>query len=868
MTYSQTCCVNWVGIQDTRYARTWPRANTVVRHRTDHGQRVGIMSPIGASAGPGTVVVLLEAVGPGPQKMNTLNFKTALRSLRRGGTTTAINISGLAIGIAACLLILLYVENELRYDHHHEHADSVFRITEEELDEAGDPGIHRVLIDPPVAHVLSDNIPEVVAAARLTPVGPALSNGDSYVDSGHCYWADPTIFDIFSLPLVAGDAPSALVEPFSLVLSRDKAMALFGDADPLGQAVLVNNTESFTVTGVFDELPGSTHLPIDVLGSMATMSQWFGDLSWGSPNYATYVRLADDADPSVVAAKINPIVGAHRPPERASASRFFLQPLTDIHLRSHLVGELAPNADIRYIYLFACVAGFILLIACINFTNLATARASRRAREVGMRKTLGANRSSLIRQFLGESTVVALVATATAVLLVELSLPAFNGFTGKSLSLLSSSPAQRALVLIAFGCLVGFVAGSYPAFVLSAFRPATVLKGSVGSRAGGARLRAALVVTQFTIAIALLIGTLVVQRQLSFMQHRDLGYNQEHVLVTPTVWDLREDFDPLRNELLRHPDIINVAQSNPIPSGRLSFSIDVEAHELTAQEAGDQHARAATAYPVFVDDQFFPTYEIDLVAGRNFSDERASDTDTGFILNGAAVEALGWADARDAINKPLRAGGWRGTVIGVVEDFHLESLHQRIAPMVFYMDARNFRMVSARLRAGADIPAVVAFMERHWQRYEPNAPLSYSFLDERFEAVYATERRLGQIIGLFALLAIAVTALGVFGMAAFTVERRRKEISIRKVLGASASGIVVLFSRDYAKLVVVGLAIGGFIALVGLRRWLDAFAYHTSVAWWVFPAAGFAALTVALITVGVQAGRAARLDPVKNLRYE
>ena len=800
--------------------------------------------------------------------MNTLNFRTALRSLRRGRANTAINVSGLAIGIAACLLILLYVENELRYDHHHEYADSVFRITEEELDEAGEPGIHRVLIDPPVAQVLSDNIPEIVAAARLTPVGPALSNGDRYVDSGHCYWADPAIFDIFSLPLVAGDSRSALVEPFSLVISREKATALFGQDDPLGQEVLVNSTETFTVTGVFDELPGTTHLPIDVLGSMATMSQWFGELSWGSPNYATYVRVAPDADPTHVAAKLDPTVTAHRPADRASASRFFLQPLTDIHLRSHLVGELGANADIRYIYLFACIAGFILLIACINFTNLATARASHRAREVGMRKTLGANRASLMRLFLGESILVALVALASAVLLVELSLPAFNGFTGKSLSLLSTNPAQRVLLLIAFGCLVGIVAGSYPAFVLSTFRPATVLKGSTGPRAGGARLRAALVVTQFTIAIALLIGTLVVQRQLSFLQHRDLGYNEEHVLVTPTVWDLREDFDSFREELLRHPDIIDVAQSNPIPSGRLSFSIDVEAYGLASRESEAPSAHVATAYPVFIDDHFFPTYEIGLVAGRNFSDERASDEATGFILNRSAAQELGWTNADDAVNQPLRAGGWRGSVIGVVEDFHLESLHQRIAPMVFYMDARNFRMVSARLRTGADVPAVADFMERHWQRYEPNTPLSYSLLDERFDTVYAAERRLGQIIGLFALLAIFVTAMGVFGMAAFTVERRRKEISIRRVLGATASGIVVLLSRDYARLVVVGLVIGGVIALVGVRRWLDAFAYHTSVAWWVFPAAGFAALIIALLTVGVQAGRAARLDPVENLRYE
>jgi putative ABC transport system permease protein len=790
------------------------------------------------------------------------HVRMAVRSLQRNRGLAFINIAGLAVGMAACLLILLYVTDELGYDRFHEHADQIYRVTEQEFDDQGTRGVHRVLIDPPIAPLLEAEIPEFAAVARLTPVGPLLSNGDRHVDSGNCYWTDPEIFDIFTIPLRSGEAGTALSAPFSLVISATKSAALFGSENPVGKTVIVNNKDPFTVTGVFDDLPSNTHLPIDVLGSIATLESWFGSLDWGSPNYATYARLADGAAAGNVTPKIADVLLRHRGEDLARRSELLLQPMRDIHLKSHLVGELAPNGDIRYIYLFATIALFILVIACINFMNLATARSTRRAKEVGMRKAIGATRAELIGQFLTESTLLTFVSLSFSLLLVFLFLPYFNDLSGKRLTMFGDGVATQLTLLVALGVIVGVAAGSYPAFFLSSFRPAAVLKGRTLGAQRGSGFRSALVVAQFVIAIVLLISTIAVRRQLSFINQQELGFEKEQLLVLPTVWDLREDFDPFRQQLLAHPDVVQVAQSNPIPSRQLSLTVEAMSQGEAAQ------ARSTTLYPVFADNHFFPTYGIGFLAGRNFSDEFASDADTGFILNETAATALGWSDPATAVNAPLRVGGWQGNVIGVVNDFHLESLHQKIAPMVFYMDPRNFRFVSIKIRPGAALPGVISFLENQWQRHEPNSPLVYSFLDERFGEVYAAEQNLGRIVGTFAGLAIIITCLGLFGMATFAVEQRTKEIGIRKVLGASVPGIVLLFSRDFAKLFAIAVVAAAAIAFFVLGRWLATYAYHAALSWWIFALAGCITIAIAALAVGFQTIRAAVADPVKSLRYE
>ncbi|MFQ5570883.1 MAG: ABC transporter permease, partial [Rhodothermales bacterium] len=426
-------------------------------------------------------------------------LKIGLRTLRRYKGYTFINVVGLAVGMAVCVLILLYVQDELSYDRYHDHADRLYRVTHEKLDQNGNSSVHGVLTDPAVAPLLKAEFPEVIRAARLTPVGPLLSYEDRHIESGHCYWADPDLFDIFSMPLVAGRPETALVEPFSLVLSTSKARTLFGDEDPLGKTVVVNNNEAFTVTGVFEDLPNNTHLPIDVLGSMLTLERWFGKTldHWNSPNYATYLRLAEGASPRQLAQKLPRLLEDYQGPEASRLNRLHLQPLTDIHLRSHLVMELAPNGDIRYVYLFSAVALFILLIACINFMNLATARSARRAKEVGMRKAVGARRTELIRQFLGESVLLAFLGLVLAVVLVELTLPFFNNFTGKDLGFRTEEFLLYLTIFASIGLLVGVLSGSYPAFYLSAFRPAAVLKGELRQGSRRSLVRSTLVVAQF-----------------------------------------------------------------------------------------------------------------------------------------------------------------------------------------------------------------------------------------------------------------------------------------------------------------------------------------------------------------------------------
>ncbi len=796
-------------------------------------------------------------------------IKIAFRSILKNKGISAINVFGMAVGMAACLLILFYVLDELSYDDYHKNADSIYRVTLEQLASDGSSSVHGAMLDPPIGPLLKQEYPEIVHAARLTPVGPLLSYEDRHIDSGNCYWADPDLLNIFSIPVLAGDPQTALNDPFSLVLSSSKARLLFGEsinpAEAVGKTVIVNNEEPFTVTAVFEDLPHNTHLPIDVLGSLTTMESWFGKelMFWDSPNYATYVLLGKDASAERLGEKLPALLAKHRNEEIAEKNLLHLQRVTDIHLHSNLVRELAPTSDIRYIYLLSSIALFILLIACINYMSLATARSGKRAKEVGLRKTAGARRGELIQQFLGESILLACLGLAISIVLVLIALPFFNAITGKALGFSTGNIAYLLPLLLSAVFIVGLGAGSYPAFYLSAIRPATVLKGQFIKGGRRSKVRSVLVVTQFVIAIVLLVSTIVVYQQLNFVRKQNLGFNQEHVLILPTIWDLKEDFGSMREQLLRHPDVLQVAQSNPVPSGRLSWSSDV-----SVSQEGLSQLSTASLFPVFVDDHFFPTYEIDLVHGRNFSNEFASDSTTGFILNQTAVAHLGFTLPAEAIDQPLSLGGLRGSIVGIVEDFHFESLHQQIAPMIFYMDPRNNRQVSIRIRQGANLASIISFLEDKWQLHEPNIPLSYSFLDERFGSTYAAEQRLGKIFSFFAALALIITCMGLLGMAAFSVEQRTKEIGVRKVLGASTGELVVLLSKEFGALVVLAFTIATPMGYLAMRRWLENFAYHTDLSWWIFLVAGLTALLVAMLTLCYQTFRAALADPVKSLRTE
>lgn len=783
----------------------------------------------------------------------------ALRILVRHPGYSAINVVGLAVGLASTLLILLFVVDELGYDSFQRDSDRVVRITAEVLDESGASRMERVLLDPGWTPLLNEELPEVEQAVRLTPVGPVLSVGDRKLACGDCYFVDSELLDVLTIDMIHGDPETALAEPSSIVLSRSRAVALFGDEDVVGRRVTLNGNNEVTVTGVFQDVPHNTHLPVDGLGTLSSFG-WFNPTAWDSPNYATYARLAAGTDPADFEAKLADIVQRHRTPQEAAHIRLHVQPVRDIHLHSHRVGELGVNGNSSTVALLAIVALFILVIACINFMNLSTARSSMRAREVGVRKATGALRSQLVGQFLGESVLLSVLALLIAVVLVQVMLPWFNTFTGKEVGFASLGMIAA---LVGVGVFAGVAAGAYPAFFLSSFRPAAALRGENGRRSTGGRLRATLVVLQFTIAIVLAIGTLVVFRQLDFVQSSPLGYEREDVLVLPVIWDLKERFDPVEERILSNPDIVSVSQSNPVPGGRLHSSIETQVENEAAGRL-----ESASLFAVWVDDGFLDTYGINLVAGRNFEKEFASDADTGFLLNELAVSRLGFDRPAEAVGAPLRVGGWRGQVLGVVDDVHFESLHQPIAPQVYYMDPRNFRAVSVRLRPGADVPAVAAFLEEEWATHDPGGIFSYTVLDDQLRQLYDGERRLGQLIGVFSILALFVTCLGIFGLAAFAAERRTREIGIRKVFGAGVASIVARMNRDILGLVgfaiVLGVPLGTFAAM----RWLDTFAYSTGVPWWMLAVVAIAFTAIAALTISVHTIRAASSNPVKALRYE
>jgi putative ABC transport system permease protein len=563
-------------------------------------------------------------------------------------------------------------------------------------------------------------------------------------------------------------------------------------------------------------------------------------------------------------------IGRHHPDgEKAiSETTLHLQRLTDIHLHSQLDSEIEANGNIVYVYIFSAIAFFLLLIACINFMNLATARSANRAKEVGLRKVVGAERAQLIKQFLGETIVLALIALFLAIVLVEVALPKFNAFAGKALALNFQSAVSIYLGLIGIALFVGVVAGSYPAFFLSHFQPVEVLKGQKLG-ATKSRFRSALVIFQFALSMILIIGMGVVYNQLEYCRTKNLGLNKEHIVVLPVDQgpEIARRYPDLRNQLLQHPNIAGVAASKRVPSGRLLDSSGgrlVDGEKTTPLEFRIANVR--------VDHNFIPTYGMRMAAGRNFSVEFPTDSMQAFILNETAVRKIGWPSPEIAVDKPFEYGNRKGRIIGVVKDFNYESLHQPITPIVMFIAPQNFNSISVKIRSerSQDMAATLEFLKQKWQEYRPNYPFTYSFIDQRYERLYQNEHRLGEIFGTFSLLAVFIACLGLFGLASYTAEQRTKEIGIRKVLGASVSNIVLLLSREFTRLVAVATLAAWPIAYYAMDRWLREFAFRIALDQQsvIFLVAAVLAFVIALATVSFQAIKAAVGNPVKALRYE
>lgn len=796
--------------------------------------------------------------------------KVALRNLGRHKGYTAINIGGLALGIACCVLILLYVRDELTYDRYHDHVERIYRIGTE-MQRAGHDPMLMAMTPITVGPVAEETYAGIEASTRFRQHRSHVARQTEGFYEDNFYYADAAVFDIFSWPLSQGNPQTALVQPQSVVLTEVMAEKYFGRANPMGEAILVGDS-LFTVTGVMAPVPANSHLNIDFLASFSTLEGPFRhahwpQFPWWSLDYPTYVLLAEGSDAQAIGAQLWFLADQHiadTQEQYGTLQRYFLQPLADIHLGSSHIGfEYAATGSRTTVYLFAGIAFLILIIACVNFMNLATARSMQRAREVGMRKALGANRRQLVWQFLGESFLVTLAALVIAIVGILLVLPAFNALAGKTIVIQLWDDAALWIGLVALTLVTALLAGSYPAFALSGFRPLDTLKGVLSSDAKGRRLRQGLVVFQFATSVILIVATLGVFEQMQYMLNRDLGFDDEQVVVVPlqSTPSVLDHYETVKQEFEALPTVLSAAVSSTVP-GRTTSRI------VYLPEGADESETQSIATLV-TDFDFIETLGLKVVAGRAFSEAFATDPDEGFIVNEAAVRHHGWGTPEQAVGKALRWGwpGKPGHIVGVVADFNQSGLQQIVEPMVMHIQPSWFAYLSLKIQT-EDMATTLSTLETTWRQWSPDRPFEYFFLDADYARQYEAEQQLARLFTTFATLAIVIACLGLFGLAAFMAERRTKEIGVRKVLGASASSIALLLSQDFLKLVGIAFLIAVPIAYAGLAQWLGTFAYATAIPWLVFLLAGGGALVAALLTVSYQALKAAFTDPAKALRYE
>jgi putative ABC transport system permease protein len=793
-------------------------------------------------------------------------MKIALINFRKHKAFSFINILGLAIGIACCVLIITYVFHELSYDKFHEKGDRIYRLRTELLISGEHLDIPKS--SPPVAEYLIQNYPEVIDAVRFRDMGRfPVQYRDIMHNEERLYFADNSVFDIFSFSLLRGDSQTALKSAYSVVITEDTAEKYFGSEDPLGKILKVDNANDFTVTGVVRNVPQNSHFYFNMLFSFETYAQTNkGDMqNWISINNYTYVLLEEGADHKQLENKFPEMIDKHAGGMLKYVKgemKVFLQPLLRIHLHSNLMQEISGNSSIVYVYIFSAVALFILAIACINFMNLSTARSANRAQEVGMRKVLGANRGRIIKQFLSEAVLFSLMSLVVALLLVELTLPILRSVSGIGLRLDYLRNPWVIPGLICLAVVVGLISGSYPAFFLSAFQPVRVLKGVLKAGKSSARFRSVLVIVQFSMSVILIIGTIVVFNQLHYMKNRRLGFHKELVVVIPVSDDSTlESLRPVKDEIKGHRGVLNVAASSHVP-GQTTFVNPYVPEGFSL----DQMQYMGELY---IDHDFIPTMGIEMAAGRNFSANLQTDIQESVVINEAAAKKFGWDDPiRKTIQKLTGSSQLaKYNVIGVTKDFHVESLRKQIIPLFIRYTTHIYNSLIVRI-SSENIPQTLSFLQNKMAQIDPNRPFEYSFLDDSFDSQYRAEERLSSLFSYFSLLAIFIACLGLFGLASFTAEQRTKEIGVRKALGASVSGIVVLLSKEFFKWILISNIIAWPVAYYLLHRWLQGFAYRANLTLVVFIFAAVLSFVVALVTVGFQAIRAAMSNPSESLRYE
>lgn len=798
-------------------------------------------------------------------------FKTGWRNIIKNKGTFSVNIIGLALGIASVIMIMLYVSSELSYDRFNEKADRIVRvvfkaqINGEQMKEA--------VVMAPVAQTLKNDLPEVTDATRLAKsYNNRLEYNGTYYGQSSMGYVDPNFFNVFTLPITNGNQKTPLNRPNTVVISENLAINIFGNTDPVGKTITVTNRdEDYTISAVMKDIPENSHFHFDILASTLGYAN-AKKTTWMQSDFFTYLVLKKDADIAEVEAKLPAITKKYMGPQMIDAIGMsyeefqkdnelglFLQPLTDIHLHSDFsdATTLEQGGDIKYVYIFSIVAIFMLVIACINFMNLATASASKRSKEVGIRKVLGSNKKQLIYQFLAEAFISTVLATILAIVIFAISLPGFNQLAGKSIEFISLLKPIYILSLFGLILLITVLAGGYPAFYLSSFNPLNALKSKFSGSGKNSGIRGGLVVFQFVISAGLILSTLVVKEQMSYIQNKDIGYEKDQLLVVRNTYLLGNNEDGFIQEIKNDPRVENVTHSAFVPAGESD-------NEVGGIFLNGQFLRRMFFYNV--DENYIPTMGMELLAGRNFSKSYGTEKDN-VIINEKAAEAFGFG--KDVIGKTFQRDTDEGPrdihVIGIIKDFNWKSLHQEIDPLILKMNPYGGMIIRSKT---ADMSGIIENLNSDWNSYNPKEALNYSILDDSYNHTYLKERKMGTILTLFAILTIIVACLGLFGLVTFTAEQRFKEIGIRKVLGSSAAQIVALLSKDFIKLVGISFLIAFPLSYYLMNKWLQDFAFRVEIKWYLFLLAAVITLGIAFLTIGIKSFRAASMNPIKSLKTE
>lgn len=789
--------------------------------------------------------------------MKINNVKIAWRNLLAHKGYTTINVLGLATGVAACLLIVLFVKDERSFDRYHTHADRVYRVVVDGL--WGNTSIHQIYTPAQLASTLVKDFPEVEDAVRLgIPDKPMVEyDGRSYTDFLSIA-TDSSFFNVFTMPVVQGLSRHPLTDPRSVVITQSTAKVIFGTESPIGKVLKIRG-EEMTVTTVVRDVPHNSHFTFDVLTSLKAV-EYAKNGHWMMNNFVTYFLAKKDADVRNIESKFPGLLSKNLSwfddwLKQGNHWRYYLQPLTSIHLRSDLTGELGVNGNVGYVYLFSAVALFILLLACINFVNLTTAKSVSRYKEIGIKKVVGSNKKGLILQFLTESMFISSVGVLVGLSMAAAALPWFDALTGKNLKMSDFFDWYMVLSVLLLTVVIGILSGSFPAFYMSSVNVLNALRNNTCKATKGLKAREVLVVFQFSVSIFLIAFTLLVMKQLNYFQHKKLGYDKSNILVVERVGLLNNQTEPFKNELLQNPWIIGATYSQQTtvsgywnwacqPQDRLSITLNIN----------------------IVDNDFLKTYAIEMLEGRFFSNEYPSDQD-GIVINEAAAKLMGYSNPLG-----MRISGWDKdrTIIGVVKNFHYESMRSPVKPACLLPLGGAFSRgdyLSVKVR-NEHLSETIQYLKSTWNKYVRGVPFHYSFLDENYERLYETERRMGVVLSLFSVLAILIACLGLIGLASYTAAQKTKEIGVRKVNGSTVIQIILLINRTYVLSILFALLMVAPIVWYAMQKWLEQFAYKTPISWWILVLAGLSAVVVAVFTLSWHSWKAAVKNPVEALRYE